>query len=83
MSSQFRTLFQLATEKIQARCRLDSFSGSVMQLHKDELLLFILKLCEENNEYELLFENVLLEYCSTEAMTKFIARSNEILGLLI
>ena len=39
--SQFRMLFQLTTEKMQARCRLDSFSGSVMQLHKDELLLFI------------------------------------------
>ena len=44
---------------------------------EDELLLFILKLCEENNEYELLFENVLLEYCSTEAITKFIEYVNK------
>ena len=39
---------------------------------EDDLLFFILKLCEENNEYELLFENVLLEYCSTEAIKEFI-----------
>ena len=44
---------------------------------EDELLLFILKLCEENNEYELLFENVLLEYCSTEAIREFIEYINK------
>ena len=44
---------------------------------EDELLLFILKLCEENNKYELLFENVLLEYCSTEAIREFIEYTNK------
>ena len=44
---------------------------------EDELLLFILKLCEENNEYEILFENVLLEYCSIEAIREFIEYINK------
>ena len=43
---------------------------------EDELLIFILKLCEQNNEYELLFENVLLEYCSIETITKFVEYIN-------
>ena len=51
--SQFRMLFQLTTEKMQARCRLDSFSGSVMQLHKDELLLFIDELHTSLQDYYL------------------------------
>ena len=44
---------------------------------EDELLLFILKLCEQNNEYELLFENVWLEYCSTETINQFIEYINK------
>lgn len=44
-------LFQLTTEKMEARCRLDSFSGSVMQLHKDELLPFIDELHTSLKDY--------------------------------
>ena len=51
--SHFRLLFQLTTEKMQARCRFDSFSGSVMQLHKDELLLFIDELHTSLEDYYL------------------------------
>ena len=52
MNSQFRMLFQLTTEKMEARCRLDSFSGSVMQIHKDELLAFIDELHTSLKEYD-------------------------------
>ena len=38
---------------MQARCRFDSFSGSVMQLHKDELLLFIDELHTSLEDYYL------------------------------
>ena len=51
MNSQFRMLFQLTTEKMEARCRLDSFSGSVTQIHKDELLAFIDELHTSLKEY--------------------------------
>ena len=39
---------------------------------EDDLLLFIIKLCEQNNIYELLFEHVWLEYCSVESISKFV-----------
>ena len=51
MNSQFRMLFQLTTEKMEARCRLDSFSGSVMQIHRDGLLAFIDELHTSLKEY--------------------------------
>ena len=51
MNSQFRMLFQLTTEKMEARCRLDSFSGSGMQIHKDQLLAFIDELRSRLREY--------------------------------
>lgn len=38
---------------MQARCRFDSFSGSVMQLHKDEILLFIDELHTSLEDYYL------------------------------
>lgn len=50
-NSQFRMLFHLATDKLEARCRLDSFSGSVMQIHKDELLAFIDELHNSLKDY--------------------------------
>ena len=36
---------------MEARCRFDSFSGSVMQIHKDELLAFIDELHTSLKEY--------------------------------
>ena len=39
--SQFRMMFDTATRQMNARCRLDSFSGSVMQIHKDDMVQFI------------------------------------------
>ena len=44
---------------------------------EDELLLFIIKLCEENNIYEMFFEFVMLEYCSVEAIKIFIEYINK------
>ena len=34
-------MFQRTMEGMEARCRLDSFSGSVMQIHKDDLMPFV------------------------------------------
>ena len=49
-----------------------------IQLEKeDDMLLFILKLCEQNNNYELLFQYVWLEYCSVESISIFIQYVNE------
>ena len=42
--SNFKMMFQRTMEAMEARCRLDSFSGSVMQIHKDELLSFVFEL---------------------------------------
>ena len=39
--SQFRMMFDTASRQMNARCRLDSFSGSVMQIHKDDMVQFI------------------------------------------
>ena len=46
---------------------------------EDELLLFVIQLCEQNNIYELLFENVMLEYCTLEAISQFIEYIDEYL----
>ena len=43
---------------------------------EDELLLFIISLCEDNNIYEILFEYVMLEYCSVETIKQFIEYIN-------
>ena len=51
---------------MQARCRFDSFSGSVMQLHKDELLLFI-------DELHTSLEDYYLESGSTVNLTKILS----------
>ena len=40
---------------------------------EDELLLFILKLCEIDYQFEILFEYVFLEYCSTESIQEFLS----------
>ena len=49
-----------------------------MQLEsEDELLLFILQLCEQNKIYELLFQYIWLEYCSVEAISQFIDYTNK------
>ena len=40
-SSNFKMMFQRTMEGMEARCRLDSFSGAVMQLHKDDLMPFV------------------------------------------
>lgn len=37
-------MFQRTMEAMEARCRLDSFSGSVMQIHKDDLMPFVYEL---------------------------------------
>ena len=34
-------MFDTASRQMNARCRLDSFSGSVMQIHKDDMVQFI------------------------------------------
>ena len=43
---------------------------------EDDLLTFIIKLCNENKVYELLFENVWLEYCSVDSISKFVEYIN-------
>ena len=49
-----------------------------LRLHnEDELLLFIINICEENNIYEILFEYVMLEYCSVETIKQFIEYINK------
>ena len=49
-----------------------------LRLHtEDELLLFIIKLCQQNRIYVLLFQYVLLEYCSVESISAFIDYINK------
>ena len=52
-------------------------SENIKLFTEDELLLFIVELCKENNIYESLFEYVWLEYCSIDSITKFIDYINK------
>ena len=46
-------------------------------LSEDSLLLFLLKLCKENQLYHQLFSLVLIEYCSLECVNTFVKYVNQ------
>ena len=52
-------------------------SENIKLASEDEMLFFVIKLCQHNNIYELLFEHVWLEYCSIEPIIEFIDYINK------